>query len=108
MDNYSNCMCDEDMMGTLNSNIGRIVTIFTQSGGASGCGFTGILVKSDCDCVKLITTPPRAPIHPFGVNSYNSRNLYGNMGMSRSSCNPFGTVAIIPTSKIVSYVCNEI
>jgi|GEM_PF-77487 hypothetical protein len=45
--------------------LGRTVTIFTTSGGASGCGFTGVLIGVNCDFVRLSTlqgTPPDNPL----------------------------------------------
>lgn len=45
--------------------IGQTVTIFTTSGGASGCGFTGVILSVNCDYVRLASrqgTPPANPL----------------------------------------------
>ncbi len=49
-----NC-CNPCLLESLNRYIGQTVTIFTTSGGLSGCGFTGTLVAICGCCVKLIT-----------------------------------------------------
>ena len=87
----------------LANNIGRVVTVFCKCGGASGCGFTGLLVRVDCDFIKLTTSIPCAPSNPFGlfINS-------GNAASNRRCGNEFGTSCIIPTDAIVSFVFNEL
>ncbi|MBH1939394.1 hypothetical protein I5677_00640 [Mobilitalea sibirica] len=45
--------------------IGQTVTIFTTSGGPSGCGFTGVILAVNCNYVRLVTqqgTPPTSPL----------------------------------------------
>jgi hypothetical protein len=101
---------ENDMnLGSLDWKVGRQVTVFTRSGGRSGQGFTGILVESTADYVKLINNlsyPPRSPFSNAcgrcGGNSYGGYGRYCNRG------NPFGTVILIPRSEIVAYVFNEI
>jgi len=46
----SDCLLD-----SLFKHIGQTVTIFTESGGVSGCGFTGVLAGICDGCIKLIT-----------------------------------------------------
>lgn len=99
----SNNNHDDNFIQSLNFNTGRVITVFTQSGGASGCGFTGLLVRADCDFIKLVTELPCAPSHPFGLNSNN-----GRFGRSRCCGNEFGTTVIIPINMIVSFVFNEL
>ena len=92
-----------DVVESLGFNTGRVVTIFTQSGGCSGRGFTGILSCANCRFVKLITRIPCGPESPFGGE------FRGNGFRSSCCCgNPLGTVVVIPTNKIVSYVFNEL
>ncbi|WP_113675376.1 hypothetical protein [Vallitalea guaymasensis] len=45
--------------------IGQTVTIFTTSGGASGCGFTGIVLACTECFIKLLTCPGGAPTYPI-------------------------------------------
>ena len=95
----NNCLAD-----SLKRSVGQVVTIFTASGGASGSGFTGLLVWADCDCVKLITTLPSAPPYPFsGCACATNRWDSGNNCNSR-----FGTVAKIPVCQIVSFIASEV
>jgi hypothetical protein len=88
-----------DLVDTLRGNIGRVVTIFTSSGGCSGRGFTGLLVRVDCGTCKLITSLPSAPRHPFGFNG----DSFDHCDRSR-----FGSAIVIPIRQIVSCVFNEI
>ena len=44
--------------------IGQTVTIFTTSGGASGCGFTGILMSVNPCFVRLVTKECSPPANP--------------------------------------------
>ncbi len=86
-------------------NIGRVVTIFTASGGASGSGFTGLLVWANNQTVKLITNLPSAPPNPLGECGCNN-GLFWNSNYC--SGNNYGSVVVIPTCQIVSFVFSEI
>lgn len=90
-----------DEIADLNNNIGRIVTVFTSSGGCSGRGFTGLLVEVNRNFVKLITSLPSAPRHPFGLSP---AGFFDNNECGRR----FGTVAVIPIRQIVCFSFNEI
>ena len=48
--------------------IGETVTIFTTSGGASGCGFTGVLISVNPCFVRLVTEQGFAPANPLAEN----------------------------------------
>lgn len=94
----------EDLLESISLGTGRVVTIFTQSGGRSGNGFTGILADVNCRFVKLITRIPCGPQNPFGSEFRRGFER-------RISCcegNPLGTVCIIPINKIVSFCFNEL
>jgi hypothetical protein len=109
--------CENDIFendrDNLVNNIGRFITVFTSSGGASGSGFTGLLVEVNCHFIKLITSFPSAPRHPFGLENTNifndrrdrDRDCDHDHDHDRSR---FGTVIIIPIRHIVSFVFNEI
>lgn len=45
--------------------IGETVTIFTTSGGPSGCGFTGVILAVNCNFVRLVTQQGSAPANPL-------------------------------------------
>lgn len=85
------------LIDSLSRHIGRVVTVFTTSGGCSGRGFTGLLVSVDCNKIKLATALPSAPRHPFGVQSIDPAFHFCPRA-SRA-----GTSVIIPISKIVSF-----
>ena len=99
-------------VGSFEGNIGRIVTIFTESGGLSGSGFTGLLVHADCRFIKLITCLPSAPPIPFGVNDFAGRRRGGRGDREFCECrcheSHFGTVIVIPVDQIVAFVFNEL
>lgn len=104
--------------------IGQTVTIFTTSGGASGSGFTGVLIDIDCDNVKILNHVGAAPACPLGSNCCRYGNSgyggfggfggwgnyggygggYGGLGYG----NPLGAVTIIPINRIASFTHNAI
>lgn len=57
--------------------IGQTVTVFTNSGGASGCGFTGVLIAADCNSIKLLDSIGAAPSCPLGSNCCGYGNNWG-------------------------------
>jgi hypothetical protein len=48
--------------------IGETVTIFTTSGGMSGCGFTGVVLSVNPCFVRLVTEQGMAPTNPLSEN----------------------------------------
>lgn len=122
-DGYDRCN-NELNVANLCRYVGQTVTIFTTSGGLSGSGFTGLLLYADNCVVKLLTNIGAAPACPLGSNcapikqgcdggyggygrGYDGYNdgFGGGFGYGR---NPLGSVAIIPTDRIVSFVHNAI
>ena len=87
------------------ANVGRVVTIFTASGGVSGSGFTGLLVWANNQTVKLVTNLPSAPPNPLGDCGCNN-GMYWNSNYCNGSM--YGSVVVIPTCQIVSFVFSEI
>ncbi|GMQ63342.1 hypothetical protein [Vallitalea maricola] len=114
--------------------IGQTVTIFTTSGGASGCGFTGIVLACTECFIKLLTCPGGAPTYPIqgpcaaccGQGCNTCKSGYGSYG-SGSGCgggcgggccgfgyngygnyNYLGSVTLIPCDKIASFVQNAV
>ena len=113
--NNNNDNDDNSAVESLRLNTGRVVTIFTQSGGLSGRGFTGLLVSANRDFIKLISNLPAAPRFPFrserrrGCFGRDRDDFVGNdFDIDRRGCNMFGTAVVIPVNKIVSFVFNEI
>lgn len=101
--NNSDSVSNNSVLSELRDNIGRVVTIFTSSGGCSGNGFTGLLTAANSNTCRLVTSVPSAPRHPFGVQNANSFFNEPNCRDSR-----FGTVIVIPLNQICAVVSNEI
>lgn len=84
--------------------IGQNVTIFTTSGGPSGCGFTGLLMSvNPCFC-RLTTDIGAAPANPLSqsICPCNSRPDKG------PQCASVGSVCDIPIEKIAVFCHNAI
>jgi hypothetical protein len=106
---------------------GTTVTIYTESGGASGCGFTGVLILCNPCFVRLITCIGPAPCCSLGSTCQTcccptfdncsqfgrriSSNKFGvggfGAGFNNFICNVGATVDI-PVDKIVAFVHNAI
>ncbi len=84
--------------------IGQTVTIFTASGGVSGCGFTGVVLAVSCDFVRLVVQQGSAPSNPL---DYNYDNCYDDKRYD-NCCYKAGTVVDIPIDRIASFVHNAI
>ncbi len=124
--------CNDNFCHLLSKYIGETVTIFTKSGGQSGCGFTGVILGVNECFVRLITRIGPAP----GCSLGNSCG-YGDMGDNMNShgyggCNSgyacnfnqnygggygggggtpvynVGSVTDIPLSSIASFVHNAV
>ncbi|HHV29853.1 hypothetical protein [Acetivibrio mesophilus] len=95
----------------ISNYIGQTVTIFVESGGISGAGFTGILLFANEVYVELITSiapPPSCSLSNFCImypdlpySSIGQPNLNAPLGST-------GAFAIIPIDKITSFVHNNI
>ncbi|HHV10582.1 MAG TPA: hypothetical protein GXX75_09940 [Clostridiales bacterium] len=84
--------------------IGQTVTIFTNSGGAAGCGFTGVLLRVNSDYVTLVNrigTPPTCPL---------SETVCGGNGRPSDNTPIYsvGSVCDIPVDKIAAFCHNAI
>ncbi|NMA37741.1 MAG: hypothetical protein GX942_05495 [Papillibacter sp.] len=89
--------------------IGETVTIFTTSGGQSGCGFTGVILLVNPCFVRLITNIGPAPGcavgnacgRPSGAGRNTFVNNCGFPGNVGSACD-------IPIDKIACFVHNTV
>lgn len=116
-------------IGNLCKYIGQTVTIFTASGGVSGCGFTGVLMSATDCYVRLLTCIGSAPSCPVGSaccpgvptcapGGYPAPGIaagvYGGCGDGCGSGAGYaanfaiGSVVVIPVDKIVSFSHNAI
>lgn len=102
---------NDNFIENLNRFIGETVTIFVQSGGDSGLGFTGVIFRANNSFVRLITHIGPAPEHipgrfdsiPKG-RSKSSIGYYNGMYISEN----FGAITDIPIDKITSFVHNTV
>lgn len=105
-----------DTLGSLSDLVGETVTIFTQSGGCSGQGFTGVILTINPCFVRLVNSFGSAPDNVFGINqSVRDRNCRNNRGSDDGGfcgCggNRFhvGSVVDIPIDKIVAFAHNAV
>ncbi len=68
-----------DLVNAMAKRIGETVTIFTKSGGMSGCGFTGVLLGVNECFVKLLSQIGPAPGCALG-NSCTGTPFAAGMG----------------------------
>lgn len=125
--------CNDNLCHLLSKYIGETVTIFTKSGGMSGCGFTGVILGVNDCYVRLITRIGPAPGCSLGnscgysgdMNNHNGMgdgNMYGcgfnpgnfgGMGGGNGYGNGYpvynvGSVTDIPINSIASFVHNAV
>lgn len=101
--------------------IGETVTIFTTSGGPSGCGFTGTLLSVNCKFVRLVTHLGTGPTNPLAENicgNFESvpAEAVGNFTGPGLGTGPnqmkkhfrVGSVCDIPIDRIVAFCHNAV
>jgi hypothetical protein len=91
---------NELLSDMLQKYLGQTVTIFTNSGGPSGLGFTGVLMFADNTCVKLLTVPGIPPACPF---FYKFARLSLKTGIRT-----IGSIAVIRIEKIAAFIHNAV
>ncbi|NLC19734.1 MAG: hypothetical protein GX757_11070 [Clostridiales bacterium] len=105
-------MYNSNLLNHMARFIGQTVTIFTASGGASGCGFTGTLMSVNPCFVRLSTqqgTPPANPISQSKcLRSGEEFASVGRSNMPGPGYFTVGSVCDIPVDKIVSFCHNAI
>ncbi|WOO38359.1 hypothetical protein R2R35_07605 [Anaerocolumna sp. AGMB13020] len=99
---------NQSLVAHLCQYIGETVTIFTKSGGVSGCGFTGVLFAVNCEFVQIVTDFGSAPTNPIGgPNSSCCNNLYPENKCSYEYQRT-GSVCDIPVDKIAAFCHNAV
>ncbi len=93
---------NQDFVQHLCHFVGQTVTIFTTSGGASGCGFTGILMSVNNCFVRLTTDQGTAPANPL------SQHICPCTRDDRPQHNTVGSVCDIPIDKIAAFCHNAV
>ncbi len=126
MSNGYNGCCNNLLARHLCKYIGESVTIFTTSGGVSGCGFTGVLLSvNSCYC-RLVTefgAPPSSPIAENICGDFDNQGCGCNCGCGggNSGCGGgnsgrrkddyyrrLGSVCDIPIENIAAFCHNAV
>jgi hypothetical protein len=91
------------------------VTIFTTSGGPTGCGFTGVVLSVNSRFVRLLTDMGLPPAFPLSDNIFcepeNGPGPRGGSGLSKGYEQPLrtvGSVCDIPIDRIVAFCHNAV
>lgn len=108
---YNNYGRNQSLQSHICEFIGETVTIFTKSGGVSGCGFTGVVLAVNCDFVRLVTHQGSAPVCPIGgpnSSCCNDLNSGYNNGYNNYQNYSVGSVCDIPINKIAAFCHNAI
>jgi hypothetical protein len=95
--------------------LGETVTIFTTSGGASGCGFTGVIIMVNPCFVRLVTDQGMPPANPLAENICGDFDNGPGRGPG-SFCKgghddhfrTVGSVCDIPVDRIVAFCHNAV
>jgi len=109
--NYHDCDCHEDcefgkIERILMRNVGRVVTLYLESCGMGGRGFTGLVTKVKDGTVKLVTSIPSAPYEKTNRGRCDGNCDYGLCDHCRNS--HFGSAIVIPICKIIAVSVVEI
>lgn len=115
---------NDSLVNHLYRFIGETVTIFTTSGGPSGCGFTGVLLSVNNRFVRLLTQMGDAPSNPLSrhicndmgsgcMPSFNSFSISNNDNLlstnsSKTNGNKMGSVCDIPINRIAAFCHNTV
>jgi hypothetical protein len=96
---------EESFMNSLRRYIGQTITIYTISGGASGSGFTGVLLDVCKDHIKILTGIASAPDCSLGSSCMPRDN---NVIRSASKDISLGSMTEVPLDKIAAFIHNTI
>ena len=84
-----------DITPQLRELIGKTITVYTDSGGVSGCGFTGVLTEVLSGSIKLLTGFPPGTFDGKG---------HGRMRMSGCPC----SYTVIAIGHIAAIAYNDV
>lgn len=104
---FNNYNKNQSLLAHISEYVGETVTIFTKSGGISGCGFTGVVLAVNCDFVRLVTNQGSAPTCPIGGPNSSCCNDSNN-GYNNHRQYSVGSVCDIPIDKIAAFCHNAI
>lgn len=124
--NHNNGNCNGNENSSLSRHIcefvGETVTIFTTSGGASGCGFTGVILSVNQCFVRLVTDQGLAPSNPLAENicgefedgpcrgdrGGGDNGGMGSNGRRYKHIRTLGSVCDIPIDRIAAFCHNAV
>lgn len=87
--------------------IGHTVTVYVNSGGVAGNGFTGVLIAYSDAFVKLLVKPSAAPACSMGNScNGNEKNQMFCFFCPYADSSSLGTMVEIPVTAIVAFVHN--
>ncbi|MFV0341724.1 MAG: hypothetical protein ACK5JH_02375 [Anaerocolumna sp.] len=110
---YSNAQRGESFEEHIRKYVGETVIVFTESGGISGCGFTGVLLSVNCDFIRIDSRQGMAPSCPLGssccgdLNNDSNDSNNCNNNRKRNHYN-VGSVCDIPVDSIVAFCHNAV
>lgn len=101
---------DNSLFAHMKKYVGQTVTIFTVSGGASGCGFTGVLLAINPCYVRLMNRQGTPPANPLSETICPDRGHGYGPGGKYDTTPTFvvGSVCDIPIDKIASFCHNAV
>ena len=93
------------LLDELSRYIGQTVTIFTTSGGASGFGFTGVLLRINLDFITLVNrlgSPPNTSVGEVPCDTISKCDIHRNRIFVVSS------LCDIPLNKVAAFCHNAL
>ncbi|MDF2822324.1 MAG: hypothetical protein K0R15_2772 [Clostridiales bacterium] len=111
---------NESFLNHIKDYVGENVIVFTESGGASGCGFEGILLSVNCEFLRLATNQGTSPSSPISdtvcgdfddfdtrITSTNTRGR--DRDRDHRDCHRrLGSITDIPIRQIVAFTHNAV
>ena len=94
---------------SLVAHMRRFIGSTVTSGGASGSGFTGVLLAVNPDFIRLVTDFGMPPANPLGDeldSTIGSSSL--SSGSGSNHCHPVGSVVDIPVNRIAAFNHNAL
>ncbi|HEX2924946.1 MAG TPA: hypothetical protein VHP38_01580 [Ruminiclostridium sp.] len=86
---------------------GQTVTVFVNSGGMAGNGFTGILIQNSDTCIKLLIIPSVPPACSLG-NACSGKKINPLFCCLCPYNRTVGSIAEIPIASVTAFVHNTV
>ncbi len=104
------CVFSENFAEHIGKFMGQTVTIYTTSGGASGCGITGVVIACNPCFVRVVTCLGPAPCCALGsdCNTCCCPTFCGGFRGRHGCVSTVGSVADIPVDRIASFIHHAI